>query len=164
MYFFMVANKAAWKSTTEQIFNLRILCEKYLQHQQHLYHVLMDFKMAFDRGLNVQAKVNEDYHHVHKSWKFTSVVSTKILKAQWFTKKQQLDIVINTDHHKIQRKMSNYTEEGWTNLNPVVQSWLWLAPKYIYWESLIQILCDLLVGSLALNPWTCPRSLCHVLL
>ena len=36
----------AGMSTTEQIFNLRILCEKYLQHQQDLYHV---FKKAFDR-------------------------------------------------------------------------------------------------------------------
>ena len=26
----------AGRSTTEQIFNLRILCEKYLQHQQNL--------------------------------------------------------------------------------------------------------------------------------
>ena len=32
-----------------QIFNLRILCEKYLQHQQDLYHVFIDFKKAFDR-------------------------------------------------------------------------------------------------------------------
>ena len=31
----------AGKSTTEQIFNLRILCEKYLQHQQDLYHVFI---------------------------------------------------------------------------------------------------------------------------
>ena len=37
------------RSTTEQIFNLRILCEKYLQHQQNLYHVFSDFKKAFDR-------------------------------------------------------------------------------------------------------------------
>ena len=35
-------------STTEQIFNLRILCEKYLQHQQDLYHVFIDFKKVFD--------------------------------------------------------------------------------------------------------------------
>ena len=40
------------KSTTEQIFNLRILCEKYLLHQQDLYHVLIDFKKAFDRVLH----------------------------------------------------------------------------------------------------------------
>ena len=39
----------AGRSTTEQIFNLRILCEKYLQHQQDLYHVFTDFKKAFDR-------------------------------------------------------------------------------------------------------------------
>ena len=36
------------RSTTEQIFNLRILCEKYLQHQQDLYHIFIDFKKAFD--------------------------------------------------------------------------------------------------------------------
>ena len=39
----------AGRSTTEQIFNLRIVCEKYLQHQQDLYRVFIDFKMAFDR-------------------------------------------------------------------------------------------------------------------
>ena len=38
----------AGRSTTEQIFNQRILCEKYLQHQQDLYHVFIDFKQAFD--------------------------------------------------------------------------------------------------------------------
>ena len=39
----------AGRSTTEQILNLRILCEKYLQHQQDLYHAFIDFKKAFDR-------------------------------------------------------------------------------------------------------------------
>ena len=39
----------AGRSTTEQIFNLHMLCEKYLQHQQDLYHVFIDFKKAFDR-------------------------------------------------------------------------------------------------------------------
>ena len=42
------AGFTAGRSTTEQIFNLRILCEKYLQHQQDLYHVFIDFKKAFD--------------------------------------------------------------------------------------------------------------------
>ena len=37
------------RSTTEQIFNPRILCENYIQHQQDLYHVFVDFKKAFDR-------------------------------------------------------------------------------------------------------------------
>ena len=40
----------AGRITTEQIFKLRILCEKYLQHQQDLYHVFIDFKEAFDRA------------------------------------------------------------------------------------------------------------------
>ena len=40
----------AGRSTTEHTFNLRILCEKYLQHQQDLYHVFIDFKKAFDRA------------------------------------------------------------------------------------------------------------------
>ena len=43
----------AGRSTTEQIFNLRILCEKYFQHQQNLYHVLITFKKAFDRAWHV---------------------------------------------------------------------------------------------------------------
>ena len=37
------------RSTTEQIFSLRILCERYLQHQQDLYHAFVDFKKAFNR-------------------------------------------------------------------------------------------------------------------
>ena len=37
------------RSTTEQIFNLRILCERYFQHQPDLLHVYVDFKKAFDR-------------------------------------------------------------------------------------------------------------------
>ena len=39
----------AGRSITEQIFNLLILCEKYLKHQQDLYHIFIDFKKAFDR-------------------------------------------------------------------------------------------------------------------
>ena len=39
----------AGRSTTEHIFNLHILCEKYLQYQQDLYQVFIDFKKAFDR-------------------------------------------------------------------------------------------------------------------
>ena len=39
----------AGRSTTEQIFNLRSLCKKYLQRQQDLYHVFIDFKKAFYR-------------------------------------------------------------------------------------------------------------------
>ena len=39
----------AGRSTTEQIFNLRILCEKYLQRQRNLYHVFVNFKKEFNR-------------------------------------------------------------------------------------------------------------------
>ena len=39
----------AGRNTTEQIFNLRILREKYLQHQQDFYHVFIDFNKVFDR-------------------------------------------------------------------------------------------------------------------
>ena len=35
------------RTTTEQIFNLGMLCEEY-QHQQDLYHAFIDFKKAFD--------------------------------------------------------------------------------------------------------------------
>ena len=33
----------------QQIFNLKILCEKNLQDKENLYHVFVDFKKAFDR-------------------------------------------------------------------------------------------------------------------
>ena len=39
----------AGRSATEKIVNLRILCEKHLQHQQDLYHVFKDLQKAFGR-------------------------------------------------------------------------------------------------------------------
>ena len=39
----------AGRSTTEQIFNCRVLIEKHLQHQRDLFHNFIDFKKAFDR-------------------------------------------------------------------------------------------------------------------
>ena len=39
----------AGRSTNEQIFNLRIIQEKYTDHQKPLYHIFIDFKKAFDR-------------------------------------------------------------------------------------------------------------------
>ena len=36
----------AGRNTTAQVFNLRILCEKYLRHQQNLYHVFIDFQKS----------------------------------------------------------------------------------------------------------------------
>ena len=43
------AGFTAGRSTTEQIFNLQILCETYFQHRQDRYYVFIDFKKAFDR-------------------------------------------------------------------------------------------------------------------
>ena len=37
------------RSTTEQIFNIRLLNENHLQHQHDLHHNFIDFKKAFDR-------------------------------------------------------------------------------------------------------------------
>ena len=39
----------AGRSTTEQIFNINILTQKYCQHKQDLYQVFIDYKKAFDR-------------------------------------------------------------------------------------------------------------------
>ena len=66
----------AGRSTTEQVFNLRILCEKHLQHQQDLYHVFLDvFKRDFDRGLACSFVGNqEDVHHLCAVAPFLKVV------------------------------------------------------------------------------------------
>ena len=42
------AGFTAGRSTTGKIINLKIVCDKYLQHQD-LDHVFTDFKKAFDR-------------------------------------------------------------------------------------------------------------------
>ena len=43
------ADFRAGRSTTAQILNLRILCDKYFQHQEDLYHIFINFKEAFYR-------------------------------------------------------------------------------------------------------------------
>ena len=64
----------ARRSTTEQIFNLRILCEKYLQHQQTLYHVFIDFKKGLWQGMvrslmgNYEEIQHQCQHHT-SHWK-----------------------------------------------------------------------------------------------
>lgn len=49
------------RNTMEQIFNLRILCETYLQHQD-LYHVFVDFKKAFDRVWSTMRLYNINFN------------------------------------------------------------------------------------------------------
>ena len=80
------------RSTTEQIFNLRILFEKYLQHQQDLYHVFVDFKKAFDRALgatmrqyNINANLIRMIQNLYD--KATSAVYPNNSIGDWFRTK-----------------------------------------------------------------------------
>ena len=83
----------AGRSTTEQIFSLRIICEKYLQHQLHLYHVFVDFKKAFDRvwhaalwatmrKFNISANLVRVIEHLYG--KATSAVFNNGAVGGWF--------------------------------------------------------------------------------
>ena len=56
------------RSTTEQIFNLRILCKQYLQQQQDLYHVFIDFKKASDRVWRAALWATMKHKHQHKPY------------------------------------------------------------------------------------------------
>ena len=76
-------------STTELIFNLRIICEKYLQHQQHLYHVFIDFKKAFDKVWHATMKkynISTNLIQVIKNFynKATSAVFFNGSIGDWF--------------------------------------------------------------------------------
>ena len=53
------------RSAIEQVFNLRILCERYLQHEQDLFHVFVDFKKAFNMACNPLVH-NETIQHQHR--------------------------------------------------------------------------------------------------
>ena len=87
------AGSRAGKSTTEQIFNLRTLCEKYLQQQQYLYHVFIDFKKDFDRvwhaalwvtlqKYNVSANLNCTIERLYD--KATSAVQMNGSIGEWY--------------------------------------------------------------------------------
>ena len=80
-------------STTEQIFNLRFLCEKYPQHQQDLYHVFIDFKKAFDRVWHAalwatmkKYNISTNFYRVIKNLynKATSAVLFNSSIGDWF--------------------------------------------------------------------------------
>ena len=66
----------ARRSTTEKIFNLRILCEKYLQQQQDHYHVFIDFKKAFDRVWHAALGATMKKYNI--STNFTQVIKTSM--------------------------------------------------------------------------------------
>ena len=77
----------AGRNTTEHI-NLRFLCEKYLQHQQNLYHIFVDFKKAFDRVLDhhaeihYQCKSSSRIEHLYDN--AFSAVQMNGSKEEWF--------------------------------------------------------------------------------
>ena len=70
------AGVVAGRSTTEQIFKLRNLCEKYLQHQQDLYHVFIDFRKAIDRVWHVVLWATIKKYKISASFTESSNTST----------------------------------------------------------------------------------------
>ena len=83
----------AGRSTTEQIFNLRIICERYIQHQQDLYHVFVDFKKAFDRVWHAALWATMNLYNINGNIikliknlynKATSAVSLNNSTGDWF--------------------------------------------------------------------------------
>ena len=59
----------AGRSTTEQIFNLRILGEKYLQHQQNLYHVYIDWQGMARTHMGNYEEIQHQCQHPTSHWK-----------------------------------------------------------------------------------------------
>ena len=83
----------AGKSTTDQIFKSRILCEKHIQRQKDRYHVFTDLKKAFDRvwhaalwatmkNYNISANLIRVIKHLYD--KVTSAVLYNGSTEDWF--------------------------------------------------------------------------------
>ena len=86
----------AGRSTTEQISNLRILCEQHLKHQQDLYQVFIDFKKAFDRVWhaalwtsmkkhNISANLNQVIKHLFDNTIIAVFFNGSIVNWFWTT-------------------------------------------------------------------------------
>ena len=87
------AELQAGSSTTDLIFNFRILDEKYLQHQQNLYNAFIHFKKAFGRvwqaalwaimyKYNINANLVCAIEHLYDNQ--TSAVQINGSKGEWF--------------------------------------------------------------------------------
>ena len=72
----------AGRSTTEQIFNLRILGEKYLQHQKNLYYVLHEALWATMRKYNINASIIRAIENLYD--KAQSAVLFNGSTGEWF--------------------------------------------------------------------------------
>ena len=53
------------RSTDEQIFNLRLHCERQYQHQQDIYHVFIDSKKAFDRVWHAALRATMNLYNIN---------------------------------------------------------------------------------------------------
>ena len=84
----------AGRSTNEQIFNLRIIQEKYTEHQKPLYHIFIDFQKAFDRiwlaalwdtmkRFNINARLINVIQSLYE--KAISVIYYEGKVGEWFT-------------------------------------------------------------------------------
>ena len=72
------------RSTTEQILNLCILCEKYLQHQQIYPRSLQKFLICATKGENWERKdLSLKYLRNTRKWTTTSRGARKRLKKTW---------------------------------------------------------------------------------
>ena len=86
------AGSMARRSIAEQILNLRIMCKNYIQHQQNLYHVFIDFKNVFHRVrhtallaivcYNISANLVRVIEQLYN--KATSAVQMNGSKREWF--------------------------------------------------------------------------------
>ena len=88
------AGLRAGRSTTEGIFKLRILCEKFIHHQQDIYHVFIDFKKALDR-----------VWHAHSQTSFIGKNSKKRTK-----KTNKPETHHNHHHHQQQQNIANMSD------------------------------------------------------
>ena len=75
------------------IFNLRILCEKYFQHQQKPNHVVTDFKEVFDRVWHAALWATMQKYNINANLvrtikklydKATSAVQMNSSTGEWF--------------------------------------------------------------------------------
>ena len=98
----------AGRSTTEQILNLRILCEKYLQHQQNLYHVFIDFKKAFDRVWHEALWATMRKYNINASIKICmSTVLFNGSTGEWFRTTTRYKMEIGPDKTKVMTNNPN---------------------------------------------------------
>ena len=74
------------RSTTEQIFNLRLLCEKYSEHQEDLYHVFIDFKKAFDRVWHEALWATMKLYNINANLRFVMFLPPMLTVPVWVSR------------------------------------------------------------------------------